>query len=47
MGAYHGRAGFDTFSHAKAVLRKPQRGELPLMYPPYTRAKRWLLRKFV
>jgi aldehyde dehydrogenase (NAD+) len=47
MGVYHGRAGFDTFSHAKAVLRKPQRGELPLMYPPYTRVKRWLLRKFV
>jgi len=47
MGAYHGRAGFDTFSHAKAVLRRPQRGELPLMYPPYTRMKRWLLRKLV
>jgi aldehyde dehydrogenase (NAD+) len=47
MGAYHGRAGFDTFSHAKGVLRKPQRGELPLIYPPYTRVKRWLLRKFV
>jgi aldehyde dehydrogenase (NAD+) len=47
MGAYHGRAGFDTFSHAKGVLRKPERGELPLMYPPYTRVKRWLLRKFV
>ena len=47
MGAYHGRAGFDTFSHAKGVLRRPQRGELPLMYPPYTRVKRWLLRKLV
>lgn len=47
IGAYHGRAGFDTFSHAKAVLRRPQRGELPLMYPPYTRTKRWLLRKFL
>jgi aldehyde dehydrogenase (NAD+) len=47
IGAYHGRAGFDTFSHAKGVLRRPQRGELPLMYPPYTRVKRWLLRKFV
>ena len=45
MGAYHGRAGFDTFSHAKSVLRRPKRGELALMYPPYTRAKRWLLRK--
>jgi aldehyde dehydrogenase (NAD+) len=47
MGAYHGQAGFDTFSHAKGVLRRPQRGELPLMYPPYTRVKRWLLRKLV
>ena len=45
IGAYHGRAGFDTFSHAKAVLRKPQRAELPLMYPPYGRLKRWVLRK--
>jgi len=45
MGAYNGRTGFDTFSHTKAVLRRPARGELPLMYPPYTRAKRWLLRK--
>jgi aldehyde dehydrogenase (NAD+) len=45
MGAYHGRAGFDTFSHAKSVLRRPKRGELALMYPPYTHAKRWLLRK--
>ena len=45
MGAYHGKAGFDTFSHAKAVLRRPQRGELPFMYPPYGRLKRWLLRR--
>ena len=45
MGAYHGRAGFDTFSHTKSVLRRPQHGELPLMYPPYTRFKRGLLRK--
>lgn len=45
MGAYHGKAGFDNFSHAKAVLRRPLKGELPLMYPPYTRAKRWALRK--
>ncbi|MGH9105819.1 MAG: aldehyde dehydrogenase family protein, partial [Acidimicrobiales bacterium] len=45
MGAYHGRAGFDTFSHAKAVLYRPLRGELPVMYPPYSRMKRWLLGK--
>lgn len=47
MGAYHGQAGFDTFSHAKAVLRRPQWGEVPVMYPPYGRLKRWLLKKVV
>ena len=47
MGAYHGRAGFETFSHAKAVFRRPLRGEVPLFYPPYGRAKRWILKKVV
>jgi aldehyde dehydrogenase (NAD+) len=46
-GAYHGKAGFDTFSHQKAVLRQPARGEIPVMYPPYGRMKAWLLRKVV
>ena len=45
MGAYHGQASFDTFSHAKAVLQRPMRGELPLVYPPYGRLKRWALRR--
>jgi acyl-CoA reductase-like NAD-dependent aldehyde dehydrogenase len=45
MGTYHGRAGFDTFSHAKSVLRRPPHGEMPVMYPPYGRLKSWLLRK--
>ena len=39
FGAYHGHWGFDTFSHAKAVLRRPRHGEVPLVYPPYTRHK--------
>ena len=34
-GAYHGRAGFDVFSHHKSVLRKPIRPDLKLLYPPY------------
>jgi aldehyde dehydrogenase (NAD+) len=45
MGAYHGRAGFETFSHAKPVFHRPQWGELAVMYPPYTHLKRWVLRK--
>ncbi|MDU8926011.1 aldehyde dehydrogenase family protein [Alisedimentitalea sp. MJ-SS2] len=45
MGAYHGRASFDTFSHLKPVLRKYNRGEPPLRYAPYTAGKfRWLRR---
>lgn len=45
MGRYHGRASFDTFSHLKPVLSKPNWGEVPLRYPPYSATKlRWLRR---
>ncbi len=47
IGAYHGRAGFERFSHLKAVLSKPTRPDPPVLYPPYTRVKRWLLRRAV
>jgi acyl-CoA reductase-like NAD-dependent aldehyde dehydrogenase len=36
MGAYHGRAGFDCFTHYKSVLRKGFFPDLRLKYPPYT-----------
>jgi len=45
MGAYHGRAGFDTFSHRKSVLSRSTRPDPPVTYPPYSRWKQWLLRK--
>ena len=35
MGAYHGKAGFDTFSHQRSVLRRPFALDLPFRYPPY------------
>ncbi len=35
MGAYHGRTGFETFSHRKAVLTKPFRPDPSVLYPPY------------
>jgi len=45
IGAYHGRASFTTFSHAKGVLAKSTHGEIPLRYPPYTESKfKWLKR---
>jgi aldehyde dehydrogenase (NAD+) len=37
MGAYHGRWGFEEFSHRKSVLTKPTRPDLSsVIYPPYT-----------
>ena len=46
MGAYHGRWGFETLSHRKAVLVKPSRPDPSLVYPPYTEKKLKLLRRF-
>ena len=45
MGAYHGRASFEAFSHAKSVLRRSTRLDPDLAYPPYTRWKERILRK--
>ncbi|MEY2477719.1 MAG: aldehyde dehydrogenase [Actinomycetota bacterium] len=47
MGAYHGRTGFDTFSHRKAVLTRPARPDLPVPYPPYRRWKGRVMRRFL
>lgn len=46
MGAYHGRAGFDAFSHAKAVLRRPVRFDSGLRFPPHSEGKLRRLRSF-
>ncbi len=35
MGAYHGRAGFETFSHSKSVVDKKTWMDLPMRYQPY------------
>jgi aldehyde dehydrogenase (NAD+) len=45
MGAYHGKHSFDTFTHRRAVLKKPTLAEPPLMVPPYAPWKlRWIKR---
>lgn len=45
MGAYHGRAGFDTFTHRKSVLHKGTLVDPALRYPPYTDTKfKWVKR---
>lgn len=35
MGAYHGKAGFDTFSHYKSIVDKKTWLDLPMRYQPY------------
>ena len=47
MGAYHAKAGFDTFSHRKSVLRKPTKPDPSILYPPYKGWKYKLVRRFM
>ncbi len=35
MGAYHGREGFKTFSHARAVFSQAKPDVTSLVRPPY------------
>lgn len=47
MGAYHGRTGFNTFSHAKGVLHRSTLIDFPFRYHPLTPFKERLLRFFL
>ncbi len=44
MGHYHGRFSFETFTHAKGVLKKSFLFDVPLRYAPYTKLKTRILR---
>jgi coniferyl-aldehyde dehydrogenase len=46
MGAYHGDAGFRTFSHAKSVFLQNRFNAASLLHPPYGRAADFM-RKFL
>src|SRR5581483_8008204 len=46
-GAYHGKKSFDTFSHEKSVLHKGVHPDPALAYPPYTKRKDKILRRFL
>ena len=48
MGAYHGKAGFDAFSHVKSVVDKKTWLDLPMRYQPYAnKLNEKLLRAFL
>jgi aldehyde dehydrogenase (NAD+) len=45
MGAYHGRFGFETFSHRRAVYKRSTLIDPPLLYPPYTEGKQKIVQR--
>lgn len=47
MGSYHGKTGFDTFSHYKSIVDKKTWIDLPMRYQPYTEINRKLLKMFL
>lgn len=47
MGAYHGKVGFDTFSHHKSIVDKKTWMDLPMRYQPYQPLYRRLLGMFL
>lgn len=47
MGQYHGRFGFETFSHLKSIVDKPFWLDLPMRYQPYSMTKEKLIKRFL
>ena len=47
MGSYHGRAGFDTFSHHKSIVDKKTWLDLPMRYQPYNKMMDGMIRMFL
>ncbi len=47
MGAYHGKAGFDTFSHLRSIVKKPARFDIPLRYLPLSEKQERRIRKIL
>ncbi|MDV7696163.1 aldehyde dehydrogenase [Chryseobacterium soli] len=47
IGNYHGKYGFETFSHQKAVLEKTTWGEPNIKYPPYSEKKLSWIKKLL
>ena len=47
MGAYHGKAGFDTFTHYKSIVDKKTWLDLPMRYQPYRKLYDQMIRLFL
>ena len=47
MGGYHGKAGFETFSHYRSIVDKKTWLDLPIRYQKYTKTKKKLMKIFL
>lgn len=47
MGSYHGRVGFETFSHYRSIVNKKTWMDLPIRYQKYTGLKEKMMRMFL
>lgn len=47
MGSYHGKAGFDTFTHYKSMVDKKNWLDLPMRYQPYSKLKYKIIKLFL
>lgn len=47
MGSYHGKYGFDTFSHEKSIVDKKTWLDLPMRYQPFKKINEVLIHMFL
>lgn len=47
MGSYHGKYGFDTFSHKKSIVNKKTWLDLPMRYQPFKKLNEILIHMFL
>lgn len=47
MGEYHGKKGFEAFSHQKSILKKSTLIDINLRYYPYSNKKEKIIKKFL
>ena len=47
MGSYHGKKSFETFTHARSIVKKSTWLDLPMRYHPYSEKKLGIIKRFM
>ncbi|MBD5132721.1 MAG: aldehyde dehydrogenase [Clostridiales bacterium] len=47
LGSYHGKVGFETFTHYKSIVNKKTWLDLPMRYQPFKKFNDFLVKKFL